>query len=604
LFFVIKINAQTSTTYVILTSVSDTNDAYYQTVQVLRNYRNAQVIQFNPSNLNTLLPVLIGIAPRYVAVVIKPIDLHINFIRKFMMMSTQLDNDPFSDFSYGFLTGATAQDALNFVNNIINAELNNIQNYPLKIGGYAASSLNLVYTGTSGYFSYLNPSTSSCIWLETNDSGIGRSFFLANSNYMKNNKILDIGHNGDPHMLWLFNGGNTNPVPPVWNYDPAKIENPLYARVGLSSSNIAALNLYPAVTFNGACHSGEPKTVMVEGDIAATFGETNGYTQFYTMSDTFSFALSILKTGITAYFAPCGANNANDQGEDVYNAFLYHEPLGDIHKRSNDGVVMGFLGNSPNLKLYTQGEYGYGCDVVTSGSFNPNDWSGACYMLGGKANRIYFGDPLFNPFQNNHSDSLILTKAIIDSINPTFFDIHLTFNKSSGFWPVWDKFHFGNTRIYKAVELPSYFGSLTNFAVIDSSGPYELVIHSLEHFNGKTILHIEVDIPNDIYAAINYSAKFRITFSNTGIVQQQYSKETVKVYPNPSKDYTYFQLINSVCKKYTLTIYNSTGKIVHTIEDFTNETIKLENKNWGKGLFFFNLQNNAGIIEKGKFVIE
>ena len=39
---------------------------------------------------------------------------------------------------------------------------------------------------------------------------------------MLDNKLLDIGHNGDPHMLWLFEDGNTNPNPPLWNYDSTR----------------------------------------------------------------------------------------------------------------------------------------------------------------------------------------------------------------------------------------------------------------------------------------------------------------------------------------------------------------------------------------------
>ncbi|MBI5218472.1 MAG: T9SS type A sorting domain-containing protein [Bacteroidia bacterium] len=606
-FLISKANAQTSGTYVILTSVSDTTDAYYQAVQALSDYRSAQVIQFDPANVNAILPVLINVAPRYVAVVVKPIELHINFIRQFLMMSANLDDDPFSDFSYGFITGATAQDALVFVNNIIYAESQNIQNYPLNIGGYAASSINFVYTSTGDYMKFLNPPSYSNIYMETSDSGSGLNFFLSNTNYMLNKKILDIGHNGDPHMLWLFEGGNTNPNPPVWNFDSTKIEDTAYARVGLTSYDISALNLYPAVAFNGACHSGEPKTVMVEGDIAATFGETNGYTEFYTMSDTFSFALSILKTGITGYFAPCGANNANDQGEDVYNAFLYHEPLGDIHKRSNDGVVMGFLGNRPNLKLYTHGEYGYGCDVLSSGSFNPNDWSGACYMLGGKANRIYFGDPLFDPYASNHSDSLNITKTVIDSVTPATLNINLSFKKPDAYdtyFPVWEKFHYGNTRIYAPVELPGFCGDVTDFEVISASGAYDLVIHAVEHFDGKTILHIEVDIPNDMYSAINYTMKFRITFINTGTAHLQNTIQNIKVYPNPSKNFIMFQFSNPGNKNHTLTIYDAKGQIVRTVNEIKNNAVRIDNTGLNSGLYFYQLQNNNGITGYGKFVIE
>jgi len=594
--------SQTGTPYVILTTIDD-GDSYYPAVQLLESYRTAQVIHFSPDSINELLPVITALDPRYIAVILKPIELNINFVREFLMMSTNLDADPFSDFSYGFITGATPQDAINFVNNIIYAETTgNIENYPLYIGGYAASSLNFVYTSTGDYMQYLNPSEYSCIYMETNDNGSGHDFFTANSNYMAGNKILDIGHNGDPHMLWLFEGGNSNPNPPVWIYDSTKIEDTAYARTGLTSTDIGALDLYPAVAYNGACHSGEPKKVMIEGDIEATFGDTQGLVKFYTMSDDFSFALQILKTGITGYFAPCGANNANDQGEDVYNTFLYDEPLGDIHKRSNDGVVMGFLGNRPNLRIYQWNSSTYADDIYPSGNFDPNDWSGASGMLGGKANRIYFGDPLYNPYHLNHSDSLKITKAVIDSINSNTLDVHLTYKKPDAmdvYYPVWDKFHFGNTRIYLPVELPGYCSDVSNFAIVDSSAPYNLVFHAVEHHLGKTILHIEVDIPNDMYDAINYNITFRINFTPTDIEDPEVlALSDFLVYPNPSAGNANIKIILNKRTRFSLNVYDLTGRCVKTI--FSGMKEKGEHlfdlaadADLGTGIYFIQIEAGA-----------
>ncbi len=592
--------------YIVLTTISDITDDFFHATYALSDYRDAEIVIFDPDNVNLILPTLISLEPRYVAVVCKPEELSINFIRQFMMMSTMLDDDPFSDFSYGFITGATAEDALDFVNNIIFAESDNIVDFPLNVGGYVATSLNLVYTGTSGGFmNYVDTQASSCIWLETNDNGSGKDFFLANTSYMGNNKILDIGHNGDAHMLWLFEGGNAECNPPSWGFDGDKIEDPLYERVGLTSYDIAPLDLYPAVAFNGACHSGETKSVMVEGDIEATFGDTQGLVEFYTMSDTFSFALSILKTGITGYFAPCGANNANDQGEDVYNTFLYAEPLGDIHKRSNDGVVMGFLGNRPNLRIFEQGESTYGSDVLVSGTFDPYEYSGATYMLGGKANRIYFGDPLFNPYQNNHSEELEITQAILDSINPSSLDINLNFNKPDGFWPMWDKFHFGNTRIYYPVELPAYCNDVTDFQVVESSDPYDLVIHAIEKFDGKTILHIEVDIPNDLYDPIDYSITFRVNYTGTtAVVANVENAANVITFPNPAGEVITFSFSNLHNIEHTLIIYNALGQIVQTLESISGYSVEINNLDKQSGVYFYKLINSNGIAGQGRFVVE
>jgi hypothetical protein len=601
--------SQKSTTYIILTTVTP-SDPYYNAVQALSTYRSAQVIHFSVDSITDLIPTLTALAPRYVAVILKPMELNINFVRKFLVMSTNLDSDPFSDFSYGYITGATAQDALNFVNKIIYADTHAIQNYPLNVGGYAASSLNFVYEGAGNFMTYLNPPVYSSIYLETNDSGTGHDFFMANTSYMLNNKVLDIGYNGDPHMLWLFEGGNSTPNPPVWNYDSTKIEDTAYARTGLSSFDIATLNLYPAVAFNGACHSGEPKRVMVEGDIAATFGDTQGLTKFYTLSDTFSFCLSILKTGITGYFAPCGANNANDQAEEVYNAFLYNEPLGDVQKRTIDGVVMGCLGNRPNLKIYQEGGSSYTDDILSSGTFNVAQWPSAGSMLGGKANRIYFGDPLFDPFKFDHSDSLNITKTAIDSITATTFDINLTYNKpdaSVAYFPVWDKFHFSDTRIYIPVELPAFCGDVTHFAVIDSSGAYHMVIHALEHFDGKNILHIEVDIPDDMYAAIHYNIRFRITYSPSGISDNADPLVSqFDVFPNPASENINFRFCLDKRSDVTLGLYDMTGRLVMKIGDGFREAGVHEMKmtkddDLTDGIYFVTLQ--SGILKSTRKLI-
>lgn len=600
----VKINAQDNN-YIVLTSIDDFTDDFFHPVYTLADYRDAQIVFFDPNNVSLILPELINLNPRYVAIVVRPEELHINFIREFLMMSTMLDDDPFSDFSYGFITGATADDALSFVNRIIQAESESIEDMPLNIGGYVATSLNLVYVGSSGWMSLLSPNYESCIWLETNDNGVGKNFFNANSSHLNNKKLLDIGHNGDAHMLWLFDGGNMTCDPPSWLYDETKIENPVYERVGLTSYDIAPLNLYPAVAFNGACHSGETKSVMIEGDIEATFGNTQGLVEFYNMSDTFSFALSILNTGITGYFAPCGANNANDQGEDVYNTFLYDEPLGDIHKRSVDGVVMGFLGNRPNLRIFQQGESTYSSDVLPSGTFDPYQYSGATYMLGGKANRIYFGDPLFNPYKNDHSDNIKITNTSIDSLNSNTLEINMSYNKPDGFWPMWDKFHFGETRIYYPVELPYYCNDVTSFEVVESSGIYDLVIYAIEHFDGKTILHIEVDIQDDLYDPISYSIKFKINY--TGLTSQKPLSSVdpeVQVSPNPCVGFCNINFANPYLKNHSIIVYNSAGEIVEQIYNITTYCFKLNTSNKAKGMYFFKLVNDGCERGCGRFIVQ
>jgi hypothetical protein len=346
--------------------------------------------------------------------------------------------------------------------------------------------------------------------------------------------------------------------------------------------------------------------VLVEGDIAATFGNTQGFIRFYTMSDTFSFALSILKTGITGYFAPCGANNANDQGEEVYNAFLFNEPLGDIHKRSVDAVVMGFLGNRPNLRLFSEWGSTSGSDVLPSGTFNPSQYSGASSMLGGKANRIYFGDPAYNPFKYNSSDSLKITKSVIDSIGPNTLDITLSFNKPdvyTAYFPVWDKFHHGNTRIYLPVTLPSWCNTVTSLSVLSSTGTYDLVVSAVEHFEGKTILHLEVDIPNDMYDPISFSIKFRVNVM-MDVNEKSSVPGLVEIFPNPATDHFSIRFTNPQNHNYTLSLFNSNGSMVLARENLTGSEEMIPLQGFGPGLYLYRLSAPGAPESKGKIIIQ
>jgi len=604
LFTVYKTQAQ-SDNYVIATTISDTTDPWYEPVRVLRDYRNAEVVTFEVQLIDFLIPAMINTEARYVAVIVRPEELDINLVRKFLVMSTMIDSDPFTDFAYGYITGATPQDAVNFINKIIQAEAQHVENYPLHVSGFAASSINYIYTTANTYMKYLNPASYNSMYMETNDNGSGNTYFHSNTSILPGKKILDIGHNGDPHMIWLFEGGNSSTNPPIWDYDSTKIENPAYARVGISSYDIAGLNLYPAVVYNGACHSGVPKRAIIEGDIAATFGDTDWEVKFYNMSDSFSFALTLLKTGITGYFAPCGANNANDQSEEVYASFLYNEPLGDIHKRSMDGVVMGFLGNRPALKLFQEGASTLGCDVLTSGTFNPTNWSGACYMLGGKANRIYFGCPLYNPFANNHDNQLEITTAQIDSIDLNTLHVNVNFNKpdvSEAYFPVWDKFHHGNTRIYIPVEMPQWVSEISSVSVLSSTSPYDLAFHAIEKFDEKLILHLEAAIPNDMYEAIDFDITFLVNYLNNSSINDDY-QNTFLVYPNPTSDQLHIKL-NKPSDIQGIRIIDMMGRVILTLNNPLTSDMHIDVAHLNKGLYILEIQTTDSTIQRCTFAIE
>src|SRR5436309_5748369 len=98
------------------------HDASYQAATRLAAHRSAIIVPLDLKNLNAFRDALRQKPPRYVAVVIRPEELDYDLARRFLVMATQLDDDPFVDFSYGFITGVTAEEALAFVERSIKSE--------------------------------------------------------------------------------------------------------------------------------------------------------------------------------------------------------------------------------------------------------------------------------------------------------------------------------------------------------------------------------------------------------------------------------------------------------------------------------------------------
>ena len=502
-----------SSTYVIATTANST-DPYRDAAEALALFRGGTVIEFSVDDLPSLMEELKQMDARYVAVVVRPLEMDINFHRAFVMNSTTLDDDPFPDISWGYITGATPQDALSFVENIIRAEEEEAHLLPMKVSGYSASSLNWRTTYSNSFPKHVVDSQVH-LYLEVNDTGSGRDFFLANVQDLSSSRMVTISGDGDPHMTWLFDGGNFDPDPPLWPYDPSKVEDPAHARMGLTPENLSAVDLFPAVVFAGTCHSGVPKRSLVEGDIAATFGSTGGAVRFYEMSDDFSFFNRIMRNNATGYFAPIGANHGYNSYFDQWNALRYHEPMGDIYKRSLDQVVMGFMGNRPNLRLFNEGESAHLPDIMPSGDFDPMDWPSAAAMLGGKANRAYYGDPLHDPFRNAHDPRLNLTDVRFDAIDDTNMDLNISYMRPASidtWFPNWDMYHRGEDIFYEPIDLPPGYSDPITVSIVREEQPSLGAFHVLERFDGRTTLHVQAGLPEvSMYDVTYYNITIRLT---------------------------------------------------------------------------------------------
>jgi len=100
--------------YVVLTTVP-AGDPWRAAAERLAKLHGVAVQQFDPQRLDDLRKALAAQAPRDVAVVLRPEQLDFAFARAFLQLATELDDDPFVDFAYGFVTGRDGDAALRFV---------------------------------------------------------------------------------------------------------------------------------------------------------------------------------------------------------------------------------------------------------------------------------------------------------------------------------------------------------------------------------------------------------------------------------------------------------------------------------------------------------
>jgi hypothetical protein len=100
--------------YVVLCAAKP-GDPYHKVAERLATERRAPLVDFDPRDLRPILREFQVSSPRWVAVVLRPEQLDFALQRAFLQMATEVDDDPFVDFEFGYITGRSADDALSLV---------------------------------------------------------------------------------------------------------------------------------------------------------------------------------------------------------------------------------------------------------------------------------------------------------------------------------------------------------------------------------------------------------------------------------------------------------------------------------------------------------
>ncbi|MEW6357579.1 MAG: outer membrane protein assembly factor BamD [Planctomycetota bacterium] len=327
-------------TYVILTDIA-ADDPYAEAVERLVKLRKPKdVVRFVPGGLDDVALRLKELGPEYVCIVTKPENIDVNVVYQVLEMSTKLDSDPFPDFVFGFITGETAADAIEFVRNIAKWEKRHAP-FPKKILQMSKSDSSRLRTDV-------------CEWA-TGFTSLSISYAKRDFLHQNFDKVPGAG-------ILILQGSNAT---------PEGITD------GLSAEDVAALNISPAVVFSAADFTGvTTKVIRVSSETYQM--ETR------SVSPETSLCLQVIGAGATGYFAPIGGSYSLLCTQEIAILIRNGAPLGHVIKHTHDGLILA------------QGEGALHLPPLLVGKQRPSTTS-----LDGRvhsaANRVLYGDPYFRP---------------------------------------------------------------------------------------------------------------------------------------------------------------------------------------------------------------
>jgi Peptidase family C25 len=116
LFLAARVAAQPSSYLVLVDPGKD--DEFLPAAKAMAALHDAPVKRFDPAKLDATLAELRKAPPRFVVFVLPPEKIDVDLAHAILEMATKVDDDPFVDFEYGYITGRDGPAAMRFVKRI------------------------------------------------------------------------------------------------------------------------------------------------------------------------------------------------------------------------------------------------------------------------------------------------------------------------------------------------------------------------------------------------------------------------------------------------------------------------------------------------------
>ncbi len=282
-------------------------DEFMPAAKAMAALHGAAVQRFDPRRLDAALAELRKAKPRFVVFVLPPEKIEVDLAHAILEMATRVDDDPFVDFEYGFVTGRDGAAALRFVRRIEQAWRRDYGERatlfaswegPVAPRGDRMSGLKAL--GFSGKERYVT----------TKDAeDVRRKAARAALAECKGNDALVFMSHGEPdRMEFCFRAEDLR----AWKVD-----------------------LSPAILFNCACFNGAPGRWFAPGP--------KGYEDRGVVRRDDSVALALLDSGVAGYFAGVDMWHGPLNAQVFYHVVDDGMRLGQAAKAMYDRLALEFL---------------------------------------------------------------------------------------------------------------------------------------------------------------------------------------------------------------------------------------------------------------------
>lgn len=468
------IAAEVAGTYCVVSFVSE-DDQYDRAAERLTKVRHATALRAELSNLDSLRTRLQEINPEYVAFVVRPEQLNENLANRILKLSTTIDNDPFVDFSYGFITGRTPSAAVKLASAGVEQEK---QRRPTEftVAG-VAGGMFLKRSSTQAQQIPLGDMTLRGQWTsivnpDANNGQRDAPFIRKLMADLEGKSMFALAGHGFPDRVV---GG------PNWK-------------------DLIGHDYTGSVAFNIACYTG------VTGDWYED-DWTVGKTVKRCVNADQSFGLRMLDTGVAAYIAySCSRPAGPEMFADMISLATQGISVGEQRRRVANHVVMTHLG---------QGFDGVVADQVREGVALDRKRTVDEIVRRMSTGSLLFGDPAFIPFVATQDSFPVTTN--VDASNQRM-TVDVSVSGQRWFWHCSDPLEQRFFRVNTVVPFEDRHLVSAQLSKSPFDTPATRVNAAIEHHRGSRLLHLKaiVDRPNPQQLSRYFSgirAQFVVTTS-------------------------------------------------------------------------------------------